>query len=79
MMDYLNNMMTVSLQGTILLISPLFLTFSALSHLIYFILVVSFMFFEHFKRCSILQVGWIPSITWVMYRFFGLGMMIMFN
>ncbi|MFC0181752.1 hypothetical protein SAMN04515674_1093 [Pseudarcicella hirudinis] len=74
-MDYLNNMMTVSLIGTILLIPPLFFTFSPFLHLIYFIVVVSYMFLEHFKRCSVLQIGWLPSITWVMYRFFGLGMM----
>ncbi len=69
LLDYIGNMMTVSMVGTLLLL-PLCFTnsLSPIFHLVYFGLVVGFMFIEHIRRCSILRIGLIPSISWAIYR-----------
>lgn len=69
LLDYLGNMMTVSMIGTLLLL-PILLTpiTSPIFHLFYFIMVVSFMLVEHVRRCRILGLGWLPSISWILYR-----------
>lgn len=72
-MDYLGNMMTVSLIGSIFLLPfipivqlqfPQFLLIGFL----YFILVVGFMLMEHIRRTKLLQLNFIPTITWIIYR-----------
>lgn len=71
LLDYLGNMITVSLIGTLLLIPMLLISNPLpLLYLTYFGLVVGFMFFEHVRRCKILGVGWLPSISWLIYRAF---------
>lgn len=67
-LDYLGNMMTVSLIGTILLLPMLFFNTSPLVHLGYFMMVVFVMLLEHLRRCKILEIGIIPTISWVSYR-----------
>lgn len=69
LLDYLGNMMTVSLIGTLLLL-PMLLTNdpSPIVNLAYFGVIVGFMFFEHIRRCKILNLGWLPSISWLVYR-----------
>ncbi len=67
-LDYLGNMMTVSLIGTILLIPMLFFNTNPVIHLIYFMMVVGVMLLEHLRRCKILEIGIIPTISWVSYR-----------
>jgi hypothetical protein len=69
--EYLGNMMTVSLAGALALMpiigvkaqiqSPLFF-------LAYFVCVVMVMFLEHFRRMKIVQLPWIMTVTWVIYR-----------
>ncbi|MCE3076261.1 DCC1-like thiol-disulfide oxidoreductase family protein [Chryseobacterium gwangjuense] len=66
--DYLGNMMTVSLIGTLLLIPALFLNLSPVFSIIYFGIVVFIMFLEHLRRCRILQLNFIPTLSWVTYR-----------
>ncbi len=69
LLDYLGNMMTVSMIGTLLLLPILFINnLSPVFHLIYFGIVVNLMLFEHIRRCKILDLGWLPSISWVSYR-----------
>jgi predicted DCC family thiol-disulfide oxidoreductase YuxK len=71
--DYLGNMMTVSLMGAILLLPALLLgkIFTAISPMVflaYFMLVVGVMLFEHARRMKVLNLGWWPSMSWVIYR-----------
>ena len=66
--NYLGNMMTVSLLGTLLLIPALFLNFNELFFEVYFFLVVSVMFLEHFRRCKILKLGFLPTFSWLIFR-----------
>jgi len=66
--NYLGNMMTVSLLGTLLLIPALFLDFSSIFYFIYFGIVVFIMFLEHLRRCKILKLGIVPTISWMVFR-----------
>lgn len=66
--DYLGNMMTVSLLGTLLLIPTLFLNISSVFLMIYFGIVVFIMLLEHLRRCKILQLNFIPTLSWVIFR-----------
>lgn len=72
-MDYLGNMMTVSVIGALLLL-PAFLlhrllpVVPALGFVAYFLLVASIMLLEHMRRCKLLGVGLLPSVSWVVYR-----------
>ncbi|HEY8399680.1 MAG TPA: hypothetical protein VIK89_00385 [Cytophagaceae bacterium] len=72
-MEYLGNMMTVSLGGAFLLLLPMLLVKLGVAvlpelFLIYFVLVVGVMFIEHVRRVKILKLNWGVSIGWVMYR-----------
>ncbi|PWK18404.1 hypothetical protein LV89_04103 [Arcicella aurantiaca] len=66
--DYIGNMMTVSMIGTILLLPMLIFNTSSIVHLVYFMMVVSVMLLEHLRRCKILEIGIMPTILWVAYR-----------
>lgn len=72
-MDYLGNMMTVSLMGALLLL-PALMIGNILSgipvevFLVYFMCVVGLMLYEHLRRMKILELGWWPSASWVLYR-----------
>ena len=68
---YLGNMMTISFAGAILLTLPLCI--SALIHdkffyLAWFVMVVGLMFIEHIRRVKILELPWLVSASWVVYR-----------
>lgn len=72
-MDYLGNMMTISLMGALMLLPPLITrnfigVFHPAVYAAHFALVVSFMLFEHARRMKILELGWWPSVSWVLYR-----------
>jgi hypothetical protein len=67
-LEYLGNMMTVSLIGTLLLLPMLIFNTSPIVHLGYFMMVVGIMLLEHLRRCKILEIGIIPTISWVSYR-----------
>jgi len=66
--DYLGNMMTVSLIGTLLLIPALFLNLNPISSIIYFGIVVFIMFLEHIRRCKILNLNFLPTVSWMIFR-----------
>ncbi len=66
--DYLGNMMTVSLIGTVLLIPGLFLNLNVTSSFIYFGTVVTVMFLEHIRRCKILGLNLLPTLSWTIFR-----------
>jgi len=66
--DYLGNMMTVSLLGTLLLVPTLLFDFNRIFYFIYFGIVVFIMFLEHLRRCRILKFGIIPTISWMLFR-----------
>ncbi len=77
--DYLGNMMTVSLIGTLLLIPALFLDLSSFSSIIYFGSVVFLMFLEHLRRCKILQLNLLPTVSWMIFRMTVLAIIIGLN
>ncbi|RYE14460.1 MAG: DUF393 domain-containing protein [Sphingobacteriales bacterium] len=70
--DYLGNMMTISLGGALLLLPALlvnlFIALPALVYTLYFLAVAGLMFFEHIRRTKLLALGWLLTITWVVYR-----------
>ena len=70
--DYLGNMMTISFAGALLLLPVLYLSrFLSIMPLFYpawFMLVAGLMLLEHIRRSKLLQLGWLMSITWILYR-----------
>ncbi len=66
--NYLGNLMTVSLIGTLLLIPALWFNFSQLFYFIYFGIVVFIMFLEHLRRCKLLNIGFLPTLSWMLFR-----------
>jgi predicted DCC family thiol-disulfide oxidoreductase YuxK len=69
--DYVGNLMTVSLMGSLALI-PLFLipnTFTFV-YLAYFGAVALFMLIEHARRMKLLGFNKVLSFTWIAYRLF---------
>ncbi|MCS4301106.1 DCC1-like thiol-disulfide oxidoreductase family protein [Chryseobacterium sp. BIGb0232] len=75
--DYLGNMMTVSLLGTLLLIPALLVSFTSVFYLIYFGVVVFIMFIEHLRRCRILKLNYFPTISWMLFRLTALTIIIL--
>lgn len=73
-MEYLGNMATVSLIGTLLLLPVLWLQAVVVCNPFavggYFMLVVGLMLKEHARRCRLLEMGWFPTLSWLGYRFF---------
>jgi hypothetical protein len=71
-LNYLFNLMIVSLSGALLLLPFViwkhFYNSSDFVTVIYFFLVVSFMFFDHKRRVKQLGLPWYLSYTWVLYR-----------
>ncbi len=70
--EYLGNMMTISFAGALLLLPALvFNNFAHLPALVYtgyFVLVAGLMFLEHFRRMKLLQLGHLPTLSWLVYR-----------
>ncbi|MGE8556589.1 MAG: DCC1-like thiol-disulfide oxidoreductase family protein [Chryseobacterium jejuense] len=75
--DYLGNMMTVSLLGTLLLIPAMLTNFVPVFYLIYFGVVVFIMFLEHLRRCRILKLNKLPTISWILFRLTALAIIIL--
>lgn len=76
---YLGNVMTISFAGSLALL-PAFL-FTSIIHspwfyIGWFAVVVMVMFFEHMRRASILELPWVVSATWVLYRLLALGIIL---
>ncbi|KFF23329.1 thiol-disulfide oxidoreductase DCC family protein [Chryseobacterium vrystaatense] len=74
--DYLGNMMTVSLMGTLLLIPALFTHFTPVFYITYFGVVVLIMFLEHLRRCKLLKLSYLPTISWILFRMTALAFII---
>jgi hypothetical protein len=76
--DYLGNMMTISFAGALLLLPVLvlakYLNIHPLFFILYFLMVAGLMFLEHLRRSKLLQLGWVMSITWALYRLIVLGL-----
>ncbi|MES2063033.1 MAG: DCC1-like thiol-disulfide oxidoreductase family protein [Bacteroidota bacterium] len=70
--DYLGNMMTISFAGSLLLLPVVLLANVLGQHPViyagYFMLVAGLMFLEHIRRSKILNLSWIMTITWAIYR-----------
>ncbi|PKF73949.1 hypothetical protein CW752_11865 [Chryseobacterium sp. PMSZPI] len=75
--DYLGNMMTVSLIGTLLLIPALLTNFTPFFYVVYFGIVVLIMFLEHMRRCKILRLNYLPTISWILFRITALAIIIL--
>jgi len=68
--DYLGNMMTISLAGSLLLL-PALAAHSILSPTLaalYFLFVAGCMLLEHIRRTKLLGLPWVLSASWVTYR-----------
>ncbi len=80
--EYLGNMSTVSLIGGILIIPLLlvnqFFSFSAITLLAYFGIVVSMMLAEHIRRCKLLNISLWLTCSWVIYRMLVLMLILIF-
>ncbi len=76
--DYLGNMMTISFAGSVLLILGLIVNnivhLHPVIYILYFLMVAGLMFFEHIRRTRLLELGWLLTITWVIYRLMVLGL-----
>ncbi|WP_288461776.1 DCC1-like thiol-disulfide oxidoreductase family protein [uncultured Chryseobacterium sp.] len=77
--NYLGNMMTVSLIGTLLLIPALFLNLNVNASVIYFGTVVFIMLSEHLRRSRILKLNLFPTISWTVFRLTVLAVLIWMN
>lgn len=75
--DYLGNMMTVSLIGTLLLIPALITSFTPVFYMIYFGIVVLIMFLEHLRRCKIIKLNFFPTISWILFRITALAVIVL--
>ena len=64
--------MSVSLMGALLLTPALiinsFVAMNVYVNLAWFGLVVAIMFLEHWRRVKILEIHWLGSVSWVLYR-----------
>lgn len=70
--DYLGNMMTISLAGALALL-PIeimnhFVHFWPIVYPAYFMLIAGLMLLEHIRRAKLLHLGWLLTISWVVYR-----------
>jgi hypothetical protein len=70
--DYLGNMMTISLAGSLALVPAL--AIAALTHLppitatAWFLIVASLMLLEHIRRTKLLGLDWTLTISWAVFR-----------
>jgi hypothetical protein len=74
LIHYLGNMMTISFGGAILLapaivIHRLEFISSPVFYVGWFLLVAGLMLLEHTRRMKILNIHWMASLSWVVYRF----------
>lgn len=70
--DYLGNLMTISLAGSLLFLgSAMICIWFELGWYISgmcFLAVAALMIREHLRRCKLLEIGFLPTVTWVLYR-----------
>jgi hypothetical protein len=71
MLEYLGNMMTISLGGSLLLLAVMpfrNLIHSPIFYVACFLFVAFCMFLEHIRRTRMLKLSWMLSASWVVYR-----------
>jgi predicted DCC family thiol-disulfide oxidoreductase YuxK len=70
--EYLGNMMTISFGGALLLLPAMVLAnlmeLSLAFGFFWFMLVVGLMFLEHIRRSRLLELGYLMTFSWVLYR-----------
>lgn len=70
--DYLGNMMSISFGGALLLLPVLLLAqwfnLHPLFCAIWIMAVAGLMLLEHIRRSKLLKLGWMLTISWVLYR-----------
>ncbi|MFT5926845.1 MAG: hypothetical protein ACI9WL_001597 [Rubritalea sp.] len=80
--DYLGNMSAVSTLGGLLLLPLLLLDgvfdFSGLVFLVYFMVVAGLMLLEHLRRCSNMNLGYLPTVSWLSFRALVVVLLILF-
>lgn len=69
-MHYLGNAMTISMSAALLLLPMLWISSWVAPWVVwgYFFLVVSLMLLKHIRRVKLLELPWIVTGTWVLYR-----------
>lgn len=72
-MTYLGNMMTISFAGGLLLLiimstGRLLEINNPLMYGILFLITAGLMFLEHWRRMRLLDISWLASVSWVLYR-----------
>ncbi|WP_297332697.1 hypothetical protein [Flavobacterium sp.] len=79
-LNYLGNVMTVSLAGSIVLLPILlinsFITLPETINLAWFGITVTFMFAEHYRRIKILELPPYLCFTWAAYRLIALAIIL---
>jgi hypothetical protein len=74
LLNYLGNMITVSIIGSLLLLPVLllskFVSLSANASLGYFLFIVLGMMAEHFRRTKMLDISILATASWLVYRLF---------
>lgn len=70
--SYLGNMMTISMAGALLLVPMLIaahcITLPPVMFILWFLGVAGAMFFEHARRMRLLQLPFLLTASWVLYR-----------
>ena len=70
--NYLGNMMTISFAGSLLLLLMLgivhLVKLPAIMFPLYFMGVAGLMLLEHIRRTGLMELGWVLTATWVLYR-----------
>jgi len=78
--DYLGNMSAVSTLGGLLLLPVLllnsFMDLSVVVFMVYFVFVVCVMLMEHLRRCANMNLGYLPTVSWIAFRLFALSLII---
>ncbi|MCW2117790.1 DUF393 domain-containing protein [Flavobacterium sp. 7A] len=81
-LNYIGNLVTVSIIGSLLLIPILFLNcyFNLNEYFIiaWFGLIVNFMIYEHYRRISLLELPKYLTLTWILYRILALAIILNF-
>ncbi len=79
-LNYLGNVMTVSLAGSLLLLPMLlinsFIALPETANLVWFAITVTLMFMEHYRRVRILELPPYLCFTWVAYRLIALALIL---
>lgn len=80
--SYLGNMMTISFTGALLLtpaiVAAKIFDINSILFILYFLLIAGLMFLEHLRRSKLLKLGWLMSMSWLIYRLAILGLILNF-